>query len=141
MMYKNRASVMTRITALYVDKIANKVFEDIGLSLAQYKILAYLFSHSEADVTTASLEEHFQMSHSTSVGLLNNLEKDGWIKREKTVSSGRSKVICASQKAESHRDAIRAKGEELEQVFTSNLTREETEQYILLSKKILGTTD
>ena len=140
-MYNDRASVMTRITALYVDKIANRIFEDMGLSLAQYKILEYIFSSPNANVTTAELEAHFQMSHSTSVGLLNNLEKDGWITRQKTASSGRSKVIGITQKTENQRENIQSCGQKLEQEFTANLTDGETEQYILLSKKILGITD
>ena len=140
-MYQDRASVMTRITALYVDRIASGIFGGMGLSLAQYKILEYIYSHPDANVTTGDLETHFQMSHSTSVGLLNNLEKDGWITRQKTASSGRSKVIDITQKAIDAREALQACGQKLEEEFTSGLTREETQQYILLSKKILGEPD
>ena len=138
-MYQDRASVMTRITALYVDKIANTIFEDTGLSLAQYKILEYLYCNPDADVTTAALEAHFYMSHSTCVGLLNNLEKDGWIVRERTAASGRTKVIRLTQKAEDQRTAIQVCGQRLEQAFTANLTGDEARQYILLCNKILGT--
>ncbi len=134
-MYVDRASVLTRITALYVDKLANQIFAPFNLSLAQYKILGYLYHRPEKTVTTAELEEHFQMSHSTSVGLLNNLEKDGWISRLK--GKGRSKVIEATEKALSVKDELEAAGMELEAAFTEKLSAEEVQEYIRLSLKIL----
>ena len=135
-MYVDRASVLTRISALYVDKLANQVFAPFNLSLAQYKILAYLFYQPEKTVTTAELEDHFQMSHSTSVGLLNNLERAGWIKRIK--GGGRSKVIEATDKALTEKGKLEAAGRELENTFTENLSAEEVREYIRLSSKLLG---
>ena len=52
-MRADRASVLTRITALYVDKVATPVLEPFGLSLAQYKIVGYLYRAPEGTVTTA----------------------------------------------------------------------------------------
>ena len=135
----DRASVLTRITALYVDKLAAAEFAPFGLSLAQYKIIAYLYAKPKESVTTSELEAHFQMSHSTSVGLLNNLEKDGWITRKKTPQSGRSKVILLTQRAIKEKPGLEKAGAALEKEFTRPLTEEEKEEYIRISKKILGT--
>ena len=136
-MRADRASVLTRITALYVDKVATPVLEPFGLSLAQYKIVGYLYRAPKGTVTTAELEEYFQMSHSTSVGLLNSLETNGFIWRKKTSGSGRSKVIFLTEKAMDIRNEIEAAGDRIEQKFTERLTDEETKMYILISRKIL----
>ena len=134
----DRACVITRITALYVDKLAATEFSSFGLSLAQYKILVYLYAKPDENVTTGDLEAHFQMSHSTSVGLLGNLEKEGWITREKTPASGRSKVILLTKYALSKKAELEKAGEALEDEFTRSLTAEEKRDYIRISKKILG---
>lgn len=140
-MNNNRASVLARITALYVDKLATPILEPFGLSLAQYKIVGYLYRHREDNVTTGDLETYFQMSHSTSVGLLNHLEAEGFIKRERKAGAGRSKVIILTDKANAIEADLEAAGGELERAFTANLSAEEAAEYIRLSRKILGLTE
>ena len=137
-MRADRASVITRITALYVDKVAAKILEPYKLSLAQYKIVGYLYLAPNGTVTTKELEDYFQMSHSTSVELLNTLEKNGFIKREKTKDSKRSKVIFLTDKSKKMKKKIDVAAEKIEQVFTERLTDKETKQYIKLSRKILN---
>ena len=137
-MRADRASVITRITALYVDKVAAKALEPCGLSLAQYKIVGYLYLAPKGTVTTKELEDYFQMSHSTSVELLNTLEKNGFIKREKTKDSKRSKVIFLTDKSRKMKKKIDAAGEKIEKEFTKRLTEKESKQYIKLSRKILN---
>ena len=111
-MRADRASVITRITALYVDKLASSILEPFGLSLAQYKIIGYLYRKEDGTVTTAELENYFQMSHSTSVGRAFEIEKD-----------------------------LETAGSEIESKFTERLTDEEADEYIRLSRKILDMKD
>lgn len=91
---KNYASILTRITSLYVNRLASSILKSKGLSLAEYKILYICIYHPDERITTSFLESHFQMSHSTSVGLLNHLEKDGWIKRISNPDNPRKKWLC-----------------------------------------------
>ena len=140
-MKADRASVITRITALYVDKLASSILEPFGLSLAQYKIIGYLYQREDGTVTTAELENYFQMSHSTSVGLLNNLEEGGYIRREKVKGSGRSKVIFLTGRAFEVQEDLETAGSELESKFIERLTDEEADEYIRLSRKILDMKD
>lgn len=135
---KNSASILTRITSLYVDRLASAILKPLGLSLAEYKILYLSLHYPEEKMTTAYLEDHFQMSHSTSVGLLNHLEKDGWINRLPNPGKKREKIVVLSDKSLKNRDVLIKAGEELEKEFTANLTKEETEEYIRLSKKIMS---
>ena len=137
-MRADRASVLARITALYVDKVATPILEPYGLSLAQYKIVGYLYNRPEGNVTTSELEDYFQMSHSTSVGLLNRLEDSGFIRREKIKSSGRSKVIFLTDHAMDIRDKVEEAGEQIEEAFLENLTEEEAAQFIRISRKLLN---
>ncbi len=134
---KNYASILTRITALYVDRLASSILKPMGLSLAEYKILYICIYYPDERITNSFLENHFQMSHSTAVGLLNHLEKDGWIIRDSNPDNKREKIVLLSDKAVKNKDELIKAGKDLEDQFTANLTREEVEEYIRLSKKIM----
>lgn len=134
---KHSASILTRIVALYVDRLASSVLKPFDLSLAGYKILLACIQYPETRITNSLLEKHFQMSHSTTVGLLNHLEKDGWVKRIPNPDNKREKIVVLTEKAEHNKSALLKAGQDLEDQFTANLTKEETEEYIRLSKKII----
>ena len=136
-MFLERACVITRITALYVDKLASGILAPYELSLAQYKILTYLYEKPPKTVTVAELEKHFWMTHSTSVELLNKLEKAGWIIREKNPSMSRRKVVSITEKAVRMKPELSSAGATLEEEFTKNLTEQEVAEYVRLSNKIL----
>lgn len=134
---KQYASILTRITSLYVDRLASAILKPMGLSLAEYKILYVCIHYPDERITNSFLESHFQMSHSTSVGLLNHLEKDGWIKRVPNPDNKREKMVILTDMAQNNTVELLKAGKELEDQFTVNLTKEETEEYIRLSKKIM----
>lgn len=134
---KQYASILTRITSLYVDRLASAILNTLGLSLAEYKILYVCINYPDERITNSFLESHFQMSHSTSVGLLNHLEKDGWINRISNPDNKREKIVVLSIMAEQKKATLVQAGQELEDQFTANLTKEEAEEYIRLSKKIM----
>lgn len=134
---KQYASILTRITSLYVDRLASAILKPMGLSLAEYKILYVCINYPDERITNSFLESHFQMSHSTSVGLLNHLEKDGWINRISNPDNKREKIVVLTAMAQQQKDTLLKAGQELEDQFTANLTKEEVEEYIHLSKKIM----
>lgn len=134
---KNYASILARITSLYVDRLASAILKPMGLSLAEYKILYTCIYYPDERITNSFLESHFQMSHSTSVGLLNHLERDGWIERVPNPDHPREKIVILSPKAKKNVDVLKKAGQDLEDQFTANLSKEETEEYIRLSKKIM----
>lgn len=134
---KNSASILTRITALYVDRLASSILKPMGLSWAEYKILYICIHDPKKRITNSFLESHFQMSHSTAVGLLNHLEKDGWIVRKPNPDNKREKMVILPSKAVNNKEELIAAGKDLEDQFTANLTKEETAEYIRLSRKIM----
>lgn len=135
---KNSASILARITSLYVDRLASAILKPMGLSLAEYKILYICIHYPEERITNSFLESHFQMSHSTSVGLLNHLEKDDWIRRIPNPDNAREKIVVLSPKAQKNREVLVQAGQDLEDQFTANLTEKEREEYIRISKKIMA---
>lgn len=135
---KNSASILTRITSLYVDRLASSILKPYGLSLAEYKILYICIHYPEKRITTSYLESHFKMSHSTSVGLLNHLEKDGWINRKYTEENKKEKTVQLTEKTKKNLDSLLQAGDKLEKDFTRNLSPEEVKEYIRLSKKIMA---
>lgn len=134
---KNYACILTRITSLYVDRLASAILKPMGLSLAEYKILYVCIQYPEETITNSFLESHFQMSHSTSVSLLNHLEKDGWIRRVPNPDNKREKMVVLTDMARDKKTPLLEAGQELEDQFTVNLTPEETREYIRISKKIM----
>lgn len=134
---KNSASILTRVTALYAGRLASAILSPMGLSLAEYKILYVCIHFPKIRITTSFLESHFQMSHSTAVGLLNHLEKDGWVRRIPDPENRRGKIVILTEYAEKNTEKLIRAGQELEDRFTANLTPEETREYIRISKKIM----
>lgn len=135
---KNSASILTKITSLYLDRLASAILKSFRLSLAEYKILYICIYYPEKRINNSFLESHFQMSHSTTVGLLNHLEKDDWIHRIPNPDNQREKIVVLSPKAQKNREALIQAGQDMEEQFTANLTEEEREEYIRISKKIMA---
>jgi|ADurb_H2B_03_Slu_FD_contig_123_136_length_2301_multi_4_in_0_out_2_1 DNA-binding MarR family transcriptional regulator len=60
-------------------KKANQNLKPFDLTLSQARILFYLRDHPETTTSQKDLEEHFEVSHPTIIGILSRLEKKDFI--------------------------------------------------------------
>ena len=133
-----KAVILIKQAELLADKIAYPILEPYGLTSSQYKVIKFLYAAPSATVCQIDIEEYFSLRNPTVTGILQNLERNGWIKRKKNPDDGRSKIISVTPKALSIKSEIVGLGDKIESTFTKNLSSDEYKQLIAILKKTLG---
>lgn len=113
-----------------------------GLTLSQFRVLAYLYDHSDRQVTQRELELDFKVSHPTITGILKRMEEKEFITTEILKSGIKQKIVRLTDKgtlALNHiREHIAADDEKIISLFTpeelNNLEDYLTRIYDYLSK-------
>ena len=108
--------------------------EDDELTPMQRHILNYILLETlHRDIYQKNLEEEFQVRKSTVSGILNLIEKNGFIYRESVKEDARLKRILPTKKAEALRPSI------LEHIHETEIRMTEgvSEQDLFLCKKVL----
>ncbi len=132
----DKAAILIKKAALEFDKISNGILEEYDLTTSQYKVMKYLYE--ESDVRIVDLEKYYSMSHPTTIGIVQNLEKKGLIEYRDNPNNSRSRFIVPSALALERRTELEGIGAELETELTKNLSERERERLITLLKKMMG---
>ncbi|MGT2907303.1 MarR family winged helix-turn-helix transcriptional regulator [Streptococcus dentiloxodontae] len=131
-------SVLLKRASLDFDKFANQYLQVYQLSNTQFKILKYLYRKPVLTVTQKELEIYFSMTNPTVTGVLQNLEKKGYLYRQPNPADARSKVIALTDKALGFREKLLALGQDMDEQFTQALSSLEKEQLSYCLQKLLG---
>lgn len=121
----------------HVDRQANNSLKPCGMTFSQMRLMSYLLKRAQTPPSQKEIEEHFQVSHPTVVGLIQRLEAKGLVrcafdsadKRVKSVyltAQGRGVVSRANE----HRALM-------ERRITAGMSPSEVEQLRALLKKVL----
>ena len=137
-MTPDKAAILVKKAALEFDKISNTAMSKYDLTPAQYKVIKYLYLEAENGVRTVDLERYYSMTHPTTIGILQNLQKKGLIWYADHPDDKRSRLIVPTEKAMEMKDELEHVGNELESEFTNRLSDEERDEFIGLLKKLLG---
>lgn len=137
----DRVAILVKRAALEFDKLANPVLNEYDLTVSQYKILKYLYAQPSRTARTVDIERQYSMTHPTAIGLLDNLEKKGFVCRMPNPDDARSRLIALTGKADAMEAGLLELGDRLERQLTARLTARETEQLIRLLKKLMGVPD
>ena len=132
----DKAAILIKKAALEFDKISNGILDEYDLTTSQYKVMKYLYE--ESDVRIVDLEKYYSMSHPTTIGIVQNLEKKGLIEYRDNPNNSRSRFIVPSALALERRTELEGIGAELETELTKNLSERERERLITLLKKMMG---
>lgn len=133
----DRAAILVKKASLEFDKAANPLLAEYDLTGSQYKILKYLYEHEDKQVRQVDLERYYSLTNPTTIGLLDNLEKKGFVVRAQNPDDARSRVIKLTEKSVSMREELERLGDKLEDLFTSALTERERNRLTELLKKLL----
>ncbi len=137
-MKTDKVAILTKKVALEFDKLSNPILQQYDLTGAQYKILKYLFTHQQEMVRQVDLERFYSLTHPTTIGLLEQLEKKGFIRRRVNPTDNRSRVISLTEQALDRKDELENVGAFLEKKLTSALSEEERKQLVALLQKLLS---
>ncbi len=119
----------------YIDNVRARLGYD-DVSFAQGGVTRYLYNNSNQPVYQRDLEIRFGIRRSTVTGILQGLEKNGYIDRLSVPGDGRMKQIILTEKGRKMEEDIRASMEHCEGVFRKNLDEEEVVRLLGLMEKI-----
>ena len=134
----NKIAILIKKTSLHFDKISNKILEPYEISASQYKILKFLFSIENHQARITDLEEFLSMTHPTTIGHIDYLEKKGLVERIINPNDARGKLITPTKKALLLEKELNKVGDDIENELTKNLNSKEKEEMISLLNKLIG---
>lgn len=114
---------------------------DANLTGMQYAILGFLSEqlneqNEGQDLFQRDIEAEFNIRRSTASGMLQLLEKDGYIRRENVPGDARLKKIIMTDKARELDKIAKVHMHELEMRLTRGITPDEMEQFYSVLQKI-----
>lgn len=109
---------------------------DQNLTGMQFAMLGFLADRQDRDVFQRDVEAEFNIRRSTATGLLQSLERQGFIRREEVAEDARLKRIIMSEKALELNKAVRAHMDQMERRLTAGITPEELRGFYQVMDKI-----
>ena len=134
----DKAAILLKKASLEAEKTMMPILQSYDLSVAQYKILKYLYNEPKDTVRIVDLESCYSMTHPAVIDILKVLEKKGYTVRTVNPEDARSKIVSLTDKAYAAQEELEALGDEMEDAVTKNLNAEEREELIALLKKLMG---
>ena len=134
----NKAAILIKKASLEFEKVANPIFAEHDLTVSQYRILKFLYTSESRTARVVDLEKQYSMTHPTTLGLLEQLKKKGFIRRVVNPNDARGKLVALTEKADAMQNELEALGDMIEKKLTRRLTAEETVQLVRLLNKLLG---
>ena len=108
-----------------------------GITSSQIDVLIYLHRNQEHEVNQREIEYFLHRSNPTVTGILNRLEKNGFILRQPSKKDARYKCIVSTDKAKQLHADMKQALDKKEAMLLACLSDEEREELIRLLKKLL----
>ena len=136
---------------MYDDSLGNSVHmlsrqlkREIDFQVAKYGItgvqagmIQFIYKKTKKkDIFAKDIEKNFDIRRASIAGILQNMEKNGLIKRETINKDARLRKIVLTDKALELRKKVEKNIKEVEKQATEGITKEETKNYINLTKKM-----
>ena len=137
-MKSDKVAILIKKADLEAEKIQMPILQSYDLSVAQYKILKYLYSAPQDSVRIVDLENAYSMTHPAVIDILKVLEKKGYTVRTVNPEDARSKIVSLTEKAYAKQRELEELGDEMEEAVTSNLSAKERKKLIKLLHKMMG---
>ena len=137
----DKSAILIKKAALEFDKISNAVLDEYNLTTAQYKVMKYLYEEADNGVRIVDLEKYYSMSHPTTIGIVQNLEKKGFVTYQDNPNNARSRFIVPTEEAMQRQEELEAVGGKLEEELTKRLSLKERKELVRLLKKMMGLSE
>lgn len=117
-----------------LDRMIGQSFHDLyekeNLSKLQNWIIRYLYENRDKDNYQRDIEAVFHIARSTATGILQSLEKQGYLTRKASEQDARMKHLELTQKAITLQEEILHKIEQTESILIREIPREEVETFL-----------
>lgn len=134
----DKVAILVKKAALEFDKISNPYFAEYDLTASQYKIIKFLYAQPTRTARVVDMERQYSMTHPTTLGLLDALEKKGFTTRIDNPNDGRGKLVALTEKADGMQDELEALGAKIEDKLTERLSCNERTALVVLLQKLIG---
>lgn len=126
---EHRIGMEIRVLSKYMGRYLDDIHGiDCMLSGPQGLILIYLCENDE-EIYQKDIEKYFNIRRSTETGLLNSLEKNGYITKEPVENDKRMKKIKATEHAYSTVEKIDNHVIQLEKIMLDGIDEKEVKQF------------
>lgn len=108
-----------------------------GLTGVQSVMMGFIYEKSrKKDVFAKDIEKEFDLRRASTAGIIQNMEKNGLVKRELVGNDARLRKIVLTEKALELRKKLDKSIKNMEKKMQEGLTKEEIEKYLELTKKM-----
>jgi len=114
----------------------HSILEPYRLTVAQYKVLEHLFWHHPNGLGVKELSEHLGLAKSTISGIVDRVERDGWVKREPNPGDARKIIVQLTQKGIDIFEKIPKDREDFWRTTIGKLNGDEQNTLLELLKKL-----
>lgn len=136
-MDKQEIGLKIHIVSRQIKRKLDSVVNKYNLTGVQSAVLGYIFKKSKNGLVYAKdIEKDFDMRRATTTGILQLMEKQGLIKREKEDTDGRLKSISLTQKALDIQKEIEKVIKENERKLRKDLSQEEIKEFLKILSKM-----
>lgn len=99
-------------------------------------VIRFLYENQKRDIFQRDIEAEFHIRRSTATGLMQRMEKNGYITRESVDYDARLKKIVLTQKSFDINSTIRRELARIEMTLSHGLTDDELKAFFLITDKI-----
>ena len=134
----DKVAILVKKAALEFDKVSNPYFSEYDLTASQYRIIKFLYAQPSRTARVVDLERQYSMTHPTTLGLLEALEKKGFTTRVVNPNDARGKLVALTEKADGMQGELEALGMKIEDKLTERLSVNEKNALVVLLQKLIG---
>lgn len=136
-MAEEKVTILIKKLALEFEKKVNPIFSEHNLTGSQYKVIKYLYRCPDHTARLVDIEKCYSMTHPTTIGILKNLEKKGFITGRPNPDDKRSRLVSLTPMADSMQPEMEQIGDDIEKMLTAKLNPEQYHELIKLLELLL----
>lgn len=106
--------------------------EKDGLTQMQSWVIGYLYDHPDQDIFQKDLEAQFHIARSTATGIVQLMEKRGFLTRESVPSDARLKRLVLTEKGIGFQLSIIRNLNQMEQILKTQISQEELDSFFAI---------
>lgn len=136
-MNTDRIAVLIKTASIEFDKMANPILAEHDLTASQCRILNFLFMQQNQTARIVDIEKECAITHPTVLGLLDSLEKKGFVFKIANPKDARSKLISLTQKAKDMQHELEMVVAKIDHTWVEHLSEQEKKELQKLLQKLL----
>ena len=121
----DRIAALIKTASIEFDKMANPILADYDLTASQCRVSKFLLMQQTQSARIVDIEKECVITHPTVLGLLDSLEKKGFVSKIVNPKDARSKLISLTPKAQEMQMELEATVANIDHVWVENLSEQE----------------